>query len=275
MRSLPPVFQCSICLVDHQVDGCCTLPCGHRFCFDSLQHHFAIFVKERRLDQLRCPLMDCMHKVEDVEILRGCLDKEVFEKLLEFMTRDISDPNIIDCPFCEERIWLADNDDRTNLVCPQAHVFCADCANGPHPFLSCKEQEDFILRREIKLREREEQKEAQSIAMSLGWKPCPKLCKFGGGYKASEECDHVTCQCGFQFCWMCGVDRRVVVAHDNRWHKPECPYYTKREEVSEDLAFSQDCPACQSLCSLGHMSVCPFPESDGYPNSVLSLKGVS
>ena len=30
--------RCAICLVDHEVEGCCTLPCQHRFCFESLQH---------------------------------------------------------------------------------------------------------------------------------------------------------------------------------------------------------------------------------------------
>ena len=31
-----------------------------------------------------------------------------------------------------------------------------------------------------------------------------------------EECDHVTCECGHQFCWDCGIDRRIPLAHDNR-----------------------------------------------------------
>jgi len=26
-----PMFQCAICLVEHEVEGCCTLPCQHRF----------------------------------------------------------------------------------------------------------------------------------------------------------------------------------------------------------------------------------------------------
>ena len=56
-------------------------------------------------------------------------------------------------------------------------------------------------------------------AASRGWKPCPRRCPFGGGYKAQEECDHVTCECGHEFCWDCGIDRRIILVHDNRRRK--------------------------------------------------------
>lgn len=129
--------------------------------------------------------------------------------------------------------------------------------------------------------------QAHSIR-AVGWKPCPRRCRFGGGYKSQEdptfreylcklvqikhqsnefqnpekttssrhqllvtpnyfgessrrskasrnmqksypwrsillhafllleECDHVTCECGHEFCWDCGIDRRIPLAHDNR-----------------------------------------------------------
>lgn len=256
----PAVFQCSICFEDHEVDGSCTLPCGHRFCFESLEQHFSVLVRERRLDQLQCPVVECQHKVDDMEVLRGCLDKPVFEKLLEFMTRDLRDPHIIDCPKCEERIWVADEDDRANLVCPQRHGFCADCNAGPHARLSCEAHRELLQQQEKEQEELTERRNAQTIAMELGWKPCPKKCQYSGGFKASEECDHVTCRCGFEFCWMCGVSRDILQEHDNRWHKPACPYHTDPAEVREGVTFRENCPACQELGR-----ICPFPENDGYP----------
>lgn len=259
-KDAPAVFQCSICFENHEVHGSCTLPCGHRFCFESLEQHFSLLVKERRLDSICCPVIECHHKVDDVEVLRGVLkETHVFQKLLEYMTRDMHDPNMLDCPKCEERIWVDDDDDRTNLICPQEHAFCADCVHGPHPFLSCAAKRESLCQ-EKKAEEFKETQRAQSIAMELGWKPCPKRCRFGGGFKASEECDHVTCQCGFEFCWMCGVDRDVLQAHDNRWHLTSCPYHTKRSEVKEDPIFKPKCPVCRSLGLL-----CPYPVDDGFP----------
>eukprot|EP00397_Hematodinium_sp_SG-2012_P006290 GEMP01006318.1.p1 GENE.GEMP01006318.1~~GEMP01006318.1.p1 ORF type:complete len:944 (-),score=209.82 GEMP01006318.1:910-3741(-) len=257
------VFECSICFENHEVDGSCTLPCGHRFCFDSLEQHFSLLVKERRLNQLQCPVVECHQQVEDLEVLRGCLGKQVFEKLLEFMTRDLMDPNIIDCPKCEERVWVVDDDERSNLICPQRHAFCADCERGPHPWLSCKAQEEYVLRQKNEQLEENDKLAARDAAQAMGWKPCPMACRFGGGFKASEECDHVTCQCGFQFCWICGVDYQIPFLHDNRWHKPMCTYYTERSEVSEAPKFNDRCLECQKL---GH--VCPYPEEDGYQRRV-------
>ncbi|CEM12168.1 unnamed protein product [Vitrella brassicaformis CCMP3155] len=96
-----------------------------------------------------------------------------------------------------------------------------------------------------------------------GWKPCPLKCAYGGGFKSEEECDHVTCQCGHEFCWHCGVNRKIPMAHDNRWHKPMCPYFTPRTSVLEPPKYEPACPACQANNGVP----CSFPENDGYPHS--------
>lgn len=109
-----------------------------------------------------------------------------------------------------------------------------------------------------------DQDRAWQEALALGWKPCPMSCSFGGGFKADDECDHVTCRCGFEFCWDCGVDRRVALCHDNRWHKPSCRYHTPPHEVDEAPRRSAKCPACLKLPA-GY--VCGFPVDDGYGRS--------
>merc|ERR1712110_1073033 len=114
--------------------------------------------------------------------------------------------------------------------------------------------------------EQHNESEAWENAMAMGWKPCPMKCKFGGGFKAEEECDHVTCECGHQFCWACGVTRQVPLAHDNRWHKPSCPYHTKLTEVTETPKRMPNCPECQNMPA---MQPCPFPADDGYPHSYI------
>lgn len=255
-----PMFECSICLIEHEVEGCCTLPCQHRFCFESLQYHFDIIVKERRLNKLTCPAEGCnfnLRSVEHIHIFQQCLPEASYHKLLEFLARD--DEHIYECQHlgCEERVFLDDGDDFADLQCPRGHRFCGKCANGPHPGVSCEEQQ------RIK-QDDENDASAWESAMALGWKPCPKKCSFGGGYKESAECDHVTCECGHQFCWACGVDRQVPLAHDNRWHKPSCPYHTKYCEVSEAPRWLASCPACQKM---PRGRPCAFPADDGYPQS--------
>ncbi|CAK9068266.1 unnamed protein product [Durusdinium trenchii] len=257
-----PTFRCAICLVDHEVEGCCTLPCQHRFCFESLQYHFDLIVRERRLSKLTCPAEGCGYNLrseDSIHIFQQCLPEESYYKLLEFLTRD--DPHIVDCRAlgCEERVFCDEGDDYADLACPKGHRFCAKCDNGPHPSLSCAARRSQL---------EQEKCEVWSQVLSMGWKPCPRKCRYGGGYKAQEECDHVTCECGHQFCWDCGIDRRIPLAHDNRWHKPSCRYYTRLEEVAELPKFEASCPACRR--SGDSKEPCHFPDDDGYPHSYLN-----
>jgi len=262
-----PMFLCAICLVEHEVEGCCTLPCQHRFCFESLQYHFDIIVRERRLKKLICPAEGCgfnLRSEESIHIFRQCLSEETYHKLHEFLTRD--NPHIHDCKRlgCEERVFLDDGDDYADLACPRGHRFCAKCELGPHPGISCDEREEQVERERKEEEVKRDQAEAWRSALALGWKPCPRRCTFGGGYKAAEECDHVTCECGFEFCWDCGVERSVALLHDNRWHKPSCRYHTRPEEVAEAPVFVPGCPECQRR---GDGLPCRFPPDDGYPHS--------
>jgi uncharacterized protein YfcZ (UPF0381/DUF406 family) len=140
-----PMFECSICLVEHEVEGSCTLPCQHRFCFESMQYHFDIIVKERRLNQLCCPAIGCgfnLRGEEHIHVFKECLEEDSYNKLLEFLTRD--DPRIIDCRHlgCEERVFLDDNDDWADMMCPRRHRFCAKCEEGPHAGLTCEQHQE-------------------------------------------------------------------------------------------------------------------------------------
>merc|ERR1711879_25572 len=56
------------------------------------------------------------------------------------------------------------------------------------------------------------------------------------------------------------------LAHDNRWHKPSCPYHTKLSDVSEAPKYRPDCPECQKMPA---GKPCRFSPDDGYPESFL------
>eukprot|EP00419_Tripos_fusus_P001219 CAMPEP_0172689738 /NCGR_PEP_ID=MMETSP1074-20121228/23362_1 /TAXON_ID=2916 /ORGANISM="Ceratium fusus, Strain PA161109" /LENGTH=1060 /DNA_ID=CAMNT_0013509587 /DNA_START=38 /DNA_END=3220 /DNA_ORIENTATION=+ len=267
-----PMFLCAICLVEHEVEGCCTLPCQHRFCFESLQYHFDIIVRERRLSKLACPAEGCGYSLrteECIHIFQQCLSEEAYHKLLEFLTRD--DPHVYECQHlgCEERVFLDDGDDYADLLCRRGHHFCGKCCHGPHPNISCDEKQEQLDRDRKDEEDQQELDEAWRSALAMGWKPCPRRCTYGGGYKAAEECDHVTCECGFEFCWDCGVERQVPLLHDNRWHKPSCRYHTKPEEVAELPRNLPNCPECKKM-SFGRP--CCFPADDGYPESYISRR---
>lgn len=197
-------------------------------------------------------------------MFQQCLSVESYHKLLEFLTRD--DPNVYECKHvgCEEHVFLDDADDFTNLKCARGHRFCAKCENGPHPWKTCEVMQEKADREKRDQEDDSNDQAALENALAMGWKPCPLRCSFGGGVKAEEECDHVTCECGHEFCWACGVTRQVPLEHDNRWHKPSCPYHTKISEVNEAPKRRPNCPECQKMP--GNKPCC-FTPDDGYPDS--------
>merc|ERR1712039_599950 len=241
----------------------------HRFCFEALQYHFDIIVRERRLNKLCCPADGCgfdLRSEEHTHLFKEVLSEESYHKLLEFLARDLS--NIVECRHkgCEERVFVDNDDDPADLECRRGHFFCAKCDNGPHPGLTCEAQQQKIDKEKKDEEDQHNESEAWESALALGWKPCPMRCTFGGGYKAEEECDHVSCECGHEFCWACGVARAVPLAHDNRWHKRSYPYHTKLTEVTEKPKWSPNCPECKKMPS---KTCCAFPPDDGYPQSYI------
>ena len=211
-----PEFDCPICFVPHAIDGACTLPCGHRFCFESLKYHFTLIVKERRLDKLVCPLApSCIVSLRDeMPFFQSCLDVGVYQKLLEFLARERGE--VVECPVpgCEERVWcdLVVGDGGQDLRCANGHGFCGKCSYGPHVGMSCASAERAKLekglafleegmqmeRRRAAAQEQAERETSLEVARGMGFRPCPSLCKFGGGHKRDEECDHVICRCGLE-----------------------------------------------------------------------------
>eukprot|EP00697_Spironema_sp_BW2_P007383 gnl/Spiro4/21643_TR10602_c0_g1_i1.p1 gnl/Spiro4/21643_TR10602_c0_g1~~gnl/Spiro4/21643_TR10602_c0_g1_i1.p1 ORF type:complete len:972 (+),score=185.22 gnl/Spiro4/21643_TR10602_c0_g1_i1:94-2916(+) len=68
-----------------------------------------------------------------------------------------------------------------------SYVLCFDCNSKFHPFLTCTEVHDSMLA--VWARD----KDASS---------CPKC---GVGIERTMGCNHMTCRCGHQFCFMCGA----------------------------------------------------------------------
>lgn len=75
----------------------------------------------------------------------------------------------------------------------------------------------------------------------MGFKRCP-ACQYPCEKADPLSCDHITCECGHQFCWNCGEDRRVIYAHDLSYHHPRCKFYV---ECSEQPKLEKNCPRCQ------------------------------
>lgn len=255
LAALPrPKFTCPICLEEHLVEAGCTLSCCHRFCLACLQTYCKEQVLLRRLDKLKCPDVSCGRPLTDVEgtlLVEACLSPTSCGNFRQQTITQI--PGMVSCSHCSYIGWVDPGEDRRALWCEsRRHQFCADCENGPHLGRSCAQRKAELGQ--------EDDRQTLETAWAKNWRPCPRNCKYGGGDKGVDECDHVTCLCGHEYCFQCGADRKAIVCHDNLWHKPSCRYHP-RTGVPE-LRFCRDCPSCRE-----QGMPCQPPEDDGWPLS--------
>eukprot|EP00931_Biecheleriopsis_adriatica_P103340 TRINITY_DN78192_c0_g1_i1.p1 TRINITY_DN78192_c0_g1~~TRINITY_DN78192_c0_g1_i1.p1 ORF type:complete len:229 (+),score=45.11 TRINITY_DN78192_c0_g1_i1:62-748(+) len=77
----------------------------------------------------------------------------------------------------------------------------------------------------------------------MGIKRCPN-CRVPFEKEDPDSCDHIFChRCDHEFCWECGEDRKVILAHGNHFHHPQCRHFFEFEETPQ---LRSDCPVCQA-----------------------------
>jgi hypothetical protein len=52
-----------------------------------------------------------------------------------------------------------------------------------------------------------------------------KSCKCGQWIQKEDGCDHMTCRCGAEWCWMCGASYTMIHEIGNTAHDIKCPHY--------------------------------------------------
>lgn len=143
---------------------------------------------------LLCPQPGCRASPEEYEV-ESLVPREVYEKYLQFTVLAIvqKDPNMCWCPnkACGNAIlW---DRKQHKVVCPACRLeFCFACGGKVHFGFDCKgaPNSDEMFR--------EWMGEKGSKV-----KPCPS-CRMP--VEKNEGCNHITCRCGHQWCWLCLSD---------------------------------------------------------------------
>ncbi|KAG2584266.1 probable E3 ubiquitin-protein ligase RNF217 [Panicum virgatum] len=175
--------------------------CAHAFCGGCLARYVGAKIQDR-IAGVVCPEQRCGGAL-DPELCQGILPREVFERwgaaLCESMLLGAKKTY---CPFqdCSAMLLVDEGggDDVAESECPSCRrLFCARCAVAPwHAGVTCAEYKG--LRKEDRGKE-----DMLLLEMAKGrkWKRCPK-CEFF--VEKRDGCLHITCRCGFHFCYGCG-----------------------------------------------------------------------
>ncbi|KAL6640644.1 hypothetical protein ACP70R_021767 [Stipagrostis hirtigluma subsp. patula] len=232
---------CTICLEDtditkiHAVEGC-----GHRFCFSCMKEHVKVKLLHGMLPA--CPQDGCTTKltVEGSKIFLSA-------RLLDIMVQRVREGQIppsqkIYCPYpkCSALMSLSEVihpmqessskytvvDIATLRKCVKCRgSFCIRCKVPWHDRMTCNE---------YKMRyphARPDDLRLQNLARQQLWRQCIR-CKHM--IELAEGCYHMTCVCGYEFCYTCGKEWKQK--------KPTCacPLWDEHNIIRDDDSEDDD-----------------------------------
>lgn len=190
---------CEICVDRKEIDQMFTIQsCGHVFCNECISKHVAARL-QFNVHGIRCPEVNCGRAIE-FDSCRSFMPKDVLEKWDEMLCDAMVDASQkFYCPFKDCSAMLERDSDEVirESECPVCRrLFCARCHVPWHPGVDCEEllrlNQDERGREDLMLRE---------LAKAKSWNRCPR-CKYY--VEKNQGCIHMTCRCGFQFCYACG-----------------------------------------------------------------------
>ncbi|TGJ88527.1 hypothetical protein E0Z10_g237 [Xylaria hypoxylon] len=185
-----PQVECVSCLDDFNPKHTVRAPC-HNYCVPCFRR---LIVSSCHNEQ-HWPPKCCLNTIPD-SIIRANVDElqwlEFREREIEW-NRPVADRIYCSQPECSlfirpENIILADSVAR----CSDGHFTCIICRNAQHEGEICPQDEDMIRTNEL--------------AEAAGWKRC-NICQ--AFVEHAEGCQHMTCRCGAEFCYVCGARWRT------------------------------------------------------------------
>mmetsp|Transcript_6136 Transcript_6136/g.9449 ORF Transcript_6136/g.9449 Transcript_6136/m.9449 type:complete len:353 (+) Transcript_6136:164-1222(+) len=205
-------FLCGICFCDVHIDEEFSLPScpEHKFCMSDIRTYLSHKIRDGAVLNLKCPDLGCGNRMSSAEVER-MVPPALFLKYSTFLLMQ-SNPNARQCPRCNE-IQVFDGKRRhPEMACTKADCKFQFCFfhGEAHPGVSCKV---FMKTKGNSENERRCRDWEESNA---------KRCKKCKAYiEKNSGCNHMTCRCGYQFCYLC---RRQMTAYHYRLYNPfGCP----------------------------------------------------
>ncbi|OWM83598.1 hypothetical protein CDL15_Pgr004027 [Punica granatum] len=208
-------FEGTVVLQMYSVDGCL-----HRFCFSCMRKH----IQEKLLTGM---VVNCPHDGCTVQLIANSCKKFLLLNLVSLMSQPMEEAAIpieerIYCPYprcstlmskrdvlkCTKESFARAQGCRKCIGCQL--YFCIDCEVPWHHNMSCSDYR------------RSNPNTVKSLAREKMWQQCKK-CKIM--VELVDGCYHISCWCGYEFCYKC----RAV------WkkRKPTCNCGDKRNNTRQ------------------------------------------
>uniref|UniRef100_A0A251SRN9 RBR-type E3 ubiquitin transferase n=1 Tax=Helianthus annuus TaxID=4232 RepID=A0A251SRN9_HELAN len=223
--------NCVICLDDKSIDQFFSIEgCTHRYCYSCVKQHVEVKLLNGVLP--KCPHEGCGNELR----IESC-EKFLNPKFTEMMRRRLKEDSIpvtekVYCPYpkCSTLMStteaLGSIDEIGAITCYKCHGnFCIDCRVPWHTNMNC---EEYKRRNPAPI---VEESKLKNLAARNLWRQCIK-CKHM--IELAAGCYHMTCRCGYEFCYTCGAEWK------NKKATCTCPIWDEENIVDAEEEDDED-----------------------------------
>ncbi|KAI5862214.1 hypothetical protein GGS23DRAFT_597829 [Durotheca rogersii] len=182
--------ECVSCLDDYNPKDTVKAPC-HSYC----KPCFLRLIQTVCENEQQWPPKCCLNPIPDKTILLN-VDKELkktyYDRAAEWNI-PIGERLYCSSPSCS--VWIRpDQINRAQNIarCSAGHWTCTICRNAQHEGDNCPQDKDMMR--------------TDELAEEEGWKRCYGCHAY---VEHREACQHMTCRCGAEFCYVCGARWRT------------------------------------------------------------------
>lgn len=210
-------------------DGCIHTD---KACLDCLDYSIQMTCERGALHELACPI--CPSKLSHGDV-KAYATKKTFERY-DYLKKRSEMPNkFVMClgPRCG---CGQEHDEGLKLplmVCNKCNF--KTCVRHKLPWHEGMTCEEFDLSDEQL--ERLEEEEATAKLLAGQTMICPKCSQ---GVHKSDGCDHMRCQCGEEWCYVCGCNWENIIRLGEVAHAPTCSYHPNRVGLRRDQRDAND-----------------------------------
>ncbi|PON35097.1 E3 ubiquitin ligase RBR family [Trema orientale] len=240
---------CVICMEDTDVSQIFSAKvCLHRYCFSCMKQHVEVKLREAQIP--KCPHEGCKTEL-DIDSCENFLTP----KLLELMSQRIKEaatpvtervycPNPR-CSFLMSKTEVLEYSKKEQIdvdrlgarKCVKCNsLFCVDCRVPWHRNMSCANYKRLHPNPSL------EDAKLKVLASRNMWRQCRK-CNLM--IELAQGCYHMTCRCGYEFCYNCEAEWKnkkatcscPLWAEANIWYDGNREFDEEEEEEDEGVEF--------------------------------------
>ncbi|UKZ73129.1 hypothetical protein TrVFT333_000770 [Trichoderma virens FT-333] len=184
------LVECVSCLDDVPVKDTVKVPC-HSYCRDCFVRLITAAVQNEQQWPPKC----CLNQIPFKTVLKNIPDdlKKTFHERSSEWEIPVSERVYCHVPDCG--VWIKPGKislARRQARCERNHITCTICRGQAHGNDDCPQDQDLNL--------------TNLLAEEEGWKHCYSCHAL---VEHKEACQHMTCRCGAQFCYVCGLRWRT------------------------------------------------------------------